>query len=128
MNMPIKHAENVLSFPKGIYGYEDHNEFQLFSPESENPSVFELQSLTDAAITLSVVSPDSLKLELSITLSDDEQALLDLNDPEDAVIAVIVYKPQEEDVMKAIATAPIIINSKSKRAIQKVLSNQDSVK
>lgn len=130
MNMPTSQSDNTLSFPHGLIGYEQHNQFQLFSPESDNPTVFELQSLTDHGLALSVVSPEALKLQLSITLTDEETELLELSDPHDAVIALIIYKPIENDVpqtMKAIIKAPIIINSKSKLAIQKQLSELDTI-
>jgi flagellar assembly factor FliW len=130
MNMPTYNSDNTLSFPHGLIGYKDLNQFKLFSPESENPTVFELQSVTDKAIALSVVSPESLELNFSITLSDEELALLELQNPEDAVVALIVYKPIENDqpqAMKAIVTAPIIINSKSKLAIQKQLGETDTI-
>lgn len=130
MNMPTYNSDNTLSFPHGLIGYEDLNQFKLFSPESENPTVFELQSVTDQAIALSVVSPESLELNFSITLSDEELTLLELQNPEDAVVALIVYKPIENDqpqAMKAIITAPIIINSKSKLAIQKQLGETDTI-
>jgi flagellar assembly factor FliW len=130
MNMPTYNSDNTLSFPHGLIGYEDLNQFKLFSPESENPTVFELQSVTDKAIALSVVSPESLELNFSITLSDEELSLLELQSPEDAVVALIVYKPIENDqpqAMKAIVTAPIIINSKSKLAIQKQLGETDTI-
>jgi len=130
MNMPATHSDNTLSFPHGLIGYEEHNEFKLFSPESENPTVFELQSVTDEALALSIVAPEALKLDLTITLSDEEQALLNLESPEDAVVALIVYKPienEEPQAMKAIVKAPIIINAKSKLAMQKILGMFDTV-
>ncbi|MDF1588368.1 MAG: flagellar assembly protein FliW [Gammaproteobacteria bacterium] len=130
MNMPTVQSDNTLSFPHGLIGYEQHNQFQLFSPESDNPTVYELQSLTDQTLALSVVSPEALKLQFSITLTDEESELLELSDPHDAVIALIVYKPIEDDepqAMKAIVKAPIIINSKSKLAIQKQLSALDTI-
>ncbi len=129
MNMPTSHTDNTLSFPHGLIGYEEHNQFQLLSPESDNPTVFELQSLTDQTLALSVVSPESLELQFSITLTDEESELLELSDPQDAVVALIVYKPIENEVpqaMKAIVKAPIIINSKSKLAMQKPLSALDT--
>lgn len=130
MNMPTFQTDNTLSFPHGLIGCEEHSQFQLFSPESDNPTVFELQSLTDQSLALSVVSPEALKLQFSITLTDEESELLELSDPQDAVVALIVYKPIENDVpqtMKAIVKAPIIINAKSKLAIQKPLSSLDTI-
>jgi len=130
MNMPTSQSDAVLSFPHGLIGYEDVNEFQLFSPESDNPNVFELQAVKDETLALSVVAPESLELELNIHLSDEEQALLELTDPQDAVVALIVYKPVAGDValpMKAIVKAPIIINSKTGLAMQKQLGEADTV-
>jgi flagellar assembly factor FliW len=129
MNMPLNTTENTLSFPHGLIGLEELTEFKLFQPESDKPTVFELQSLSDKPLILSVVEPRALDLELGINLSDEEQALLQLSNIEDAVVAVIIYKSDDEkSPIKAMVKTPIVINVQSKIAIQKTLSNADYIK
>jgi flagellar assembly factor FliW len=125
MNMP---TNNTLLFPNGLIGLTDFNEFKLFEPESDAPTVYELQSVKDESLTLSIVAPDALNLKYGILLNDDEQALLDVQDAEDVVVALIIYKPEDETKpMKAMVKTPLIINAKTRVAIQKTLAESDSL-
>ncbi len=126
--MPLETTDNTLSFPKGLIGLEQLTEFRLFQPESEKPTVFELQSVNNEQVIFSIIEPKALNLELGINLDDDEQSLLQLSTIEDAVVAVIVYKNDNNEDIKAMVKAPIIINSKSKIALQKTLSTDDYIK
>ena len=122
-------ADDIISFPQAMIGLEDNTQFKLFHQESDAPTVHYLQSISDADISMSLVSPEALDLEYEIELSDDEQKLIKLDDPKDAVIAVVVYmsheqnKSDEDTNLKVIAKSPIIINIASQLAMQKQLPN-----
>jgi flagellar assembly factor FliW len=126
--MPLETTDNTLSFPNGLIGLEQLTEFRLFQPESEKPTVFELQSVNNEQVIFSIIEPKALNLELGINLDDNEQSLLQLSTIEDAIVAVIVYKNDNNEDIKAMVKAPIIINSKSKIALQKTLSANDYIK
>lgn len=119
--------DEILLFPKGLIGLEDHTEFKLFHEENENPTVHWLQSITDADFMMSIIPPSALGIDYEIELDDEEAELLKLDDANDAIVLLIIYKQYEENVdasdidMKAIVKAPLIVNTKDKLGLQKSL-------
>ncbi|MDB2705262.1 flagellar assembly protein FliW [Pseudomonadota bacterium] len=119
--------DDIISFPQAMIGLEEHTQFKLFHEESEKPSVYYLQSISDADLLMSIVSPEAFGFEYEIELSDEEQALIKLEDAGDAIVVLAIYRPHEQDKndkeinLKVIVKSPIIINTASKLAIQKKL-------
>ena len=120
-------SDDILLFPKGLIGLEDHTKFTLFHEESENPTVHWMQSITDADFLMSIIPPAALGIDYEIELDDDEAELLKLESADDAIVLLIVYKKYEENKdasdidLKAIVKAPLIVNTKDKLGLQKSL-------
>jgi flagellar assembly factor FliW len=120
-------ADEIILFPNGLIGLEDHTQFKLFHEESENPTVHWLQSATDADFMMSIITPAVLGFEYDVELSDEEIELLKLDNAEDAIVLLIVYKQHEpsqnadELDIKAIVKAPLVINTQAKLGLQKSL-------
>lgn len=114
--------ETLLTFPKGLAGFEVCKRFKLFHEEGK-PTVFWLQSVDDEDIMFPVVTPEQLDLQYEIELSDEDCALIDLKDPSQAVVAVIVYRDEAQGGrIDANARSPIILNLASRKGMQKILS------
>ncbi|WP_263771825.1 flagellar assembly protein FliW [Propionivibrio soli] len=114
--------ETLLTFPKGLAGFEVCKRFKLFHEEGK-PTVFWLQSVDDEDIMFPVVTPEQLDLQYEIELSDEDCALIDLKDPSQAVVAVIVYRDDAQGGrIDANARSPIILNLASRKGMQKILS------
>lgn len=119
--------DEILLFPKGLIGLEDHTQFKLFHEESENPTVHWLQSITDPDFMMSIIPPAALGVDYEIELDDEEAALLKLDDANDAIVLLIIYKQYEENKdasdidLKAIVKAPLVLNTKDKLGLQKSL-------
>lgn len=123
-------AEDILDFPNGLLGFSDLKQFKLFHEEHENPTVHWLQSITDENVAMSVVSPSVFGMEYDIGVSTEEQQLLKLDNPDDALVLLVVYKQHEksdatEIDLKTIYRAPIIINTKTNIGIQKSIVKLD---
>jgi len=119
-------ADDVINFPSGLIGFEEQTQFGLFHEESNEPTVHWLQSVTDDNFSISVISPTALGLEYEIQLTDDDEALLKLDDINDVQIVLAVYKQDEQadandSDLKAVIRAPIIINTKENIGLQKHL-------
>lgn len=114
---------DILDFPNGLLGFEEYTQFKLFHEESSNPTVHWLQSVTDDQVSMSVVSPAEFGLEYEITLTDEDEVLLKLDDLNDAQVILIVYKPDQKENtdFKAIIRAPLVINAKNNIGLQKQL-------
>jgi len=113
---------DIISFPNGLLGFEEQTQFKLFHEDSDNPTVHWLQSITDDEFSMSVVSPTAFGLDYEISLTDEDEALLQLDDINDAHVILAVYKQDEEaNDFKAIIRAPLIINAKNNIGLQKHL-------
>jgi flagellar assembly factor FliW len=122
-------ADDILLFPNGLIGLEDHTQFKLFHEESENPTVYWLQSATDAEFMMSIITPAVLGFDYDVELTAEEIELLKLDSAEDAIVLLIVYKQHEQDQsadkldIRAIVKAPLVINTQAKLGLQKSLPN-----
>lgn len=115
--------ERVIEFPAGFAGFENLHRYSLFHPETtagEMPSYFILQSLDDAAVAFNITDPAAFGFSYEITLSDDESTALDLVDPAEAAVVVILVK--ENGQLRANLQAPLVLNVRARRGIQHVFS------
>ena len=114
--------DSVFTFPAGIAGFEQCTRFKLFHEEGK-PTVFWLQSLDQADVMFPVVTPETLDIEYQIELSDADCALIGVADPADVAVAVIVYRDEAQGGQIAANTrSPVILNLKTRKGMQKVLS------
>ncbi len=119
-------ADKILEFPAGLPGFDECKRFTLVHEEGAK-SILMLQSVDDPEIVFSVAGADALGVNYEFSLTDDEAALIELSEGEDAAVAVIVHKaPQETSPatagLQANFMAPIVINTKSRKGLQKVIS------
>ena len=113
---------SVFVFPKGILGYEDCQQFKVFH-EVDKSAVFFLQALNNSEATFPIVSPEVAGLEYQFELSDEECALLDVQSQREITVAVIVYRDAADNgKISANSRSPIVLNTRTLRGMQKVLS------
>lgn len=116
--------ETVLTFPKGLVGFEDKQRFSIFH-EDGKPTVFWLQSLDDPQLSFSIVPPDAIDIAYEIELSDEDNALLQLARPEDALVVVILYRDAAgadgKQPIAASTRSPLVINLERRLGMQKIL-------
>lgn len=114
----------ILTFPRGLSGFENCTRFQLLHEDTPGPVVFYLQSVDDAAISFSIVDPALFGLNYELTLSDEEVALLQADDANEVGVVLIVYKQQTGAGQEGVAAninGPLVINLGKKLGLQKVL-------
>jgi len=113
----------LFTFAEGLAGFEASKRFKVFNEEGKS-TVFWLQSVDDAALMFPIITPDTLDVEYQIELSDADCALLGLESPEDAAVALIVYRDEAAGGQIAANTrSPIILNLKTRKAMQKILQD-----
>jgi flagellar assembly factor FliW len=121
--------DRVIEFPAGLAGFEEFRNFSLFHPETEGgalPRYFILQSIDDPSIAFNIADPETFGFNYEICLSDAEIAALELADPADAAVVVILVKdalPGSDTPVRANLKAPLVINLRARRGIQHVFSN-----
>ncbi len=118
----------IIEFPRGLLGFEQCRRFTLFHPESEGgqpPNYFILQSLDDVALAFHLADPARFGFSYEISLTDDEIADLQLADPADAAVVVILSKTAADAPVRANLNAPLIINLAARRGLQHVFAQLD---
>ena len=123
-NVPVD-PETLFAFPEGIAGFEDCKRFTLFHPEegdADSPRYFILQSLDDASVAFHIADPGQMGFSFDVELSDEEIDLLQLKDPADAAVVVILRKDDflKGNALKANLNAPLVLNLEARRGLQHV--------
>jgi flagellar assembly factor FliW len=120
--------ETTISFPNGLIGFEENKSFKLFHAD-EFEGLKWLQSVSDADVALSVMEPADVGYEFSISLSDEETAILGSESPLDLIVLLVVFEnPPSENAKRAMSTnwrSPIVLNPFKQVGIQKVLTEVD---
>jgi len=115
--------DTLFTFPKGLAGFEACRSFKLFHEEGKQ-TVFWLQSVDDPDVMFPVVAPDQLDLEYQIELTDEDCALIELKDPAEAAVVVIIYRdPSQDGKIAANTHSPVVLNLNSRKGMQKILQS-----
>lgn len=118
--------ERIIHFPAGLPGFESNQRFTLLHAEDNAaPKLFMLQSLDDAALLFTVTTPDILGLNYEFTLTDAEVDSLQLANPDDVSVLLIVSRGDTTPV-QANVMAPLVINTATRRGLQKVIGRVDT--
>jgi len=112
----------IIEFPRGLPGFENCRRFTLLEPSDDTPKFFVLQSLDDPAVAFHISDPALLGFSYEISLSDEVAAEIGLAKPEDAVVAVILFKPEGAAPLSANLNAPLVINLATRRGVQHVFA------
>ncbi|MGD7035873.1 flagellar assembly protein FliW [Methylotuvimicrobium buryatense] len=123
--------DTIIVFPKGIPGFEDQTRFKLFHQE-DNPIIFWLQSVDDEDLTFSAANPVDFNINYSFILTDEEQALLELSNPDELAVLILLHTDENDEesgkpTIKGSIKSPILINVNSRKGIQKVLVQVEQI-
>ena len=134
MNIDTPHSgtlevapDRIIEFPRGLPGFEELRRYSLFHPESEAgvPPYFILQSVDDPGVAFNIADPALFGFNYEINLPDEELAVLNLADPTEAAVVVMLVKEEAGGQVRANLKAPLILNVNARRGIQHVFSNLD---
>lgn len=122
--------DRIIEFPRGLPGFEDLHRYTLFHPETTDgvPAYFILQSLDDPTVAFNIADPALFGFNYEIKLTEEESAALDLSEPSEAAVVVMLVKDDGangQGQVRANLKAPLIINLRARRGIQHVFSNLD---
>ncbi|KZL94057.1 flagellar assembly protein FliW [Clostridium magnum] len=114
--------KDILSFKKGLPGFEGLNKFIIF-PVEDNEIFSILHSLEDDSIGLVVVSPFYVIKNYEFKLEDEKIDELKIESPEDVLVLNTVTLNSAIEKITVNLKAPIIINIKNKLGEQIILDN-----
>ncbi len=111
--------ENIISFKKPIFGFENLLEYYLIP--LEEPTQFTLlQSKDDEDISFILTKPRLFISDYVLDIDDKDGELLNIADHGDiADYAIVTIPPKIEDITMNIL-GPIVINTKNNYAVQSI--------
>lgn len=115
----------VLTFNRGIPGFEEEKEYVLLPADEagESPFFF-LQSIRSAELSFFLVDPFSFFPEYDIKLEEQLVERLELEEPTDAIVLATVSVTGDMKDATTNLKAPIVINNRKKLGMQIVLDNK----
>lgn len=109
--------QTVIEFPQPLAGFEGSRRYKLLHEDTEQPIVMWLQSLDEPDVAFNLIDPAQLGLTYEIALSDEEAAILKMQDP--AAVSVLLLVGKEEDRLAPKPSSPILINPTARVGLQK---------
>ncbi|WP_462323450.1 flagellar assembly protein FliW [Desulfoplanes sp.] len=110
--------DKIISFPRGILGFETSRRFILFKIREDSP-FFLLQDVDDSAIGLIVTDPFEFLPDYALKVEDCDAALLGTSNVNElSVIVTVNIPPGRPDKTSLNLCGPILINNPARVGIQ----------
>lgn len=116
--------EDIISFKKGLPGFESLKQFILF-PLEENHIFSILHSIEDESIGLVVVSPFDVIKDYEIKLEDNLLERLKIQEPSEVMLLNVVTANSKVENITVNLKAPIVINIKAGLGEQFIVDRED---
>jgi flagellar assembly factor FliW len=112
--------ESIVSFPDGVFSFEDNKAFTVLSPLGEDQYPMWLQSTVNGNLCFIVYNPFDMIVNYEL---DEEQLLRELEVGEDTNVLILCIAVIPEDHKKTTINlkSPVVINLDTKTAKQIVL-------
>lgn len=115
----------VIVFPQGLGGFEDYHEFRLLHSEKPDSPLYWFESVQEPVVSFTVVDPRLYGLNYMFELGDEEREALAFEPDDEVIVLLMLAKRDSEEEARASIygniAGPILINSRTRRAHQKVL-------
>ncbi|MDR1733180.1 MAG: flagellar assembly protein FliW [Synergistaceae bacterium] len=116
--------EDVLFFPRGIPAFEKNLSW-ILAGEEDN-AIKWLQSVDDGDLALPVTTPDAVMADYNAKIPEDDLDLVGSRNVGDLVLLIVVSIPESAPWdTTANLRAPILVNLKSRRAVQVIALNEE---
>ena len=116
--------DKVLTFEKGILGFPEDRHYALL-PHGDKSPFFWLQSLESPELAFVVINPALIVKDYNFEIPDDLEKELELKDPVEAEVLVLVTFRNDNGDKAGSLTAnllgPLVVNVKNRQACQAVL-------
>lgn len=120
-------SDKVLTFPLGIPGFEKYTTYVVYHKEENDINAYWLESCEEPRVTFTLVEPGQYGLNYELELDDRERNILQAENADDLAVFLVLSKKASASGegktpgLNANITGPIIINTRTKRGLQKVL-------
>ena len=116
--------EEILTFPKGIFGFEDETRFLLLPFAGGNNNLLSLQSLATPPLAFVVLDPFSLDPSYTPVLQAEELRQMEVSDSQNLYYYVmcVVKDPVGDSTVNL--RCPVVINGDTCKAMQVILEDE----
>lgn len=111
----------VLSFPQGLFGFEQHHEFALL--DARQPPFYWLQSTAQQQVAFVLLDPLVFRPDYSLDVDESELAEIGVETGTDALCFAIVTIPDTVNEMTANLQGPVVVNRDTRVARQFISHN-----
>jgi len=115
------YQENVLTFPKGLFGFEEEKSFLLLPFEGEGGGLYSLQSLQTPELAFVAVEPGALCPDYSPRLQPEELRALEVKDSRELFYYALCAVKEPASRSTVNLRCPIAINEQTMQAAQVIL-------
>lgn len=116
-------ADDILTFPNGLYGFDDEKEFLLIPFEGSQGSLLCLQSRATSALAFILMDPFMLQPDYTPVLQKAELSALSVKDSGDLCYYVMCVIRQPIGDSTVNLKCPIAINPTSRVSAQFILES-----
>lgn len=118
--------EDIIKFTRSIYGFEGNDKYVIFKDSPEDDIMY-LQSIEDSNLHFVIVEPYAILPNYNPELTEDDILALNINKDEIINLKYMLIAVITEELEKSVVNLknPIVIDPKSRNAIQAILQNQD---
>ena len=116
--------EELIFFPRGIPAFEQNNNWILVGEEDN--AIKWLQNIEDGELAVPVTTPDAVMPDYNAKIPEDELDTVGSKNFADLALLIVVSIPETTPWdLTANLRAPILVNLKSRRAVQVIALNEE---
>ncbi len=116
--------DKIIYMPHGLIGFPELKRFFIVGEEGQLIRWF--QSIDEPQVALPIINPFELFPNFSVDISDSDLEDIELRDPVDAVIFLVMVIPRTNPRGATVnMKAPIVVNAKNRKAKQVIALNED---
>ena len=115
--------ERVVTFAEGLLGFRDFKRYFFHEP-SEGAALQWMQSVELPALAFVVVDPRLIKPDYEVKVTAAQLEPLEVKDPSQAQVWVILTVPEDPSKMTANLQGPIVVNPARRLGAQIVINEE----
>lgn len=110
----------AVTFEDGLPGFEKVKKFTFIYQEDDTLFAW-MQSIDEPNLAFAVVDPFSIKKDYDVVIDDETLRRLEIENSEDVQIFAIVVIPEDVKKISMNLKAPVIVNRKKGKGMQRIL-------
>lgn len=120
--------KEVITFPRGLFAFEEERKFILLTPLGEGKSPVWLQSTENPSLCFIMFSPFEFCPDYRVTVTDEDISFLDMTNHEKAAFYVIAVIPENNMESTVNMKSPVIINTENRLGAQIIAAENYPIK